>query len=286
MAHCIYNEAGQPRACLKIIRDWTEQKLSEERLEHAVTDRTAKLRETVGELEAFSYSIAHDMRAPLRAMQGFAGMLKEELGPHVSPAAEDYLRRIKVSASRLDYLIQDVLNYSKVLRSDLSLVNIEPTRLIAEIIESYPNLQPEKATISVAEDVPPVQANHAALTQVIANLLGNAVKFVAPGVKPVVRVWAEEPEPVPGEPEWVKIWFEDNGIGVSEGAREKIFQMFQRLNPHARYEGTGMGLAIVRKAMGRMGGKVGVEPAPGGGSRFWIMLKRGEGNETDSLDRG
>ena len=273
VAHCIYRAEGQPRAFLKILRDQTEQRLSEERLEHTVADRTARLRETVGELEAFSYSIAHDMRAPLRAMQGFANMLTAELGNKVSSKAADYLRRISMSANRLDQLIQEVLNYSKVVRSDLALLPLNPAELIQEIVESYPNLQPPKAAISVEGRLPLVLANHAALTQVIANLLGNAVKFVAPGVHPKVRIWAEELEPVPGEPPWVKIWFEDNGIGISEGARDRIFQMFQRLNPQSRYEGTGMGLAIVRKGMERMGGKVGVDSPPAGGSRFWIMLK-------------
>ena len=272
----VRDDGAQPRAYIKIVRDWTEQKLSEQRLEHTVSDRTAKLRQTVGELEAFSYSIAHDMRAPLRAMQGFAGMLEAELGNNLSAQGADYLRRIKVSANRLDALIQDVLNYSKVLRSDLALVRLNPGKLISEIIESYPNLQPDRASITVAEPLHPVMANHAALTQVIANLLGNAVKFVAPGVRPAIRVWSEELAPVPGEGRFVKMWFADNGIGVPEGARARIFEMFQRLNPQNSYEGTGVGLAIVRKAIERMGGRVGLEQNPGGGSRFWIVLKHGD----------
>ncbi len=264
----------QTGAILKILRDWTEQKLSKEKLEHTVEDRTARLRETVGELESFSYSVAHDMRAPLRAMQGFAIMLQEELGNGLSPPAQDYLRRITNSANRLDLLVQDVLNYSRVARSDLPRVPISLAQIIAEVIESSPNLQPPKADINIDGEIPMICGNHAALTQVVANILSNGVKFVSPGVHPRIRIRVEDvPEIEDGKPS-VKVWFEDNGIGISAEAQQRMFQMFQRLNPASRYEGTGIGLAIVRKAVERMGGSVGVESEPGKGSRFSIQLHR------------
>jgi len=207
------------------------------------------------------------MRAPLRAMQGFAAVLEEDFAQGLAPEAKQYLRRLAASAVRLDALIRDVLNYSKLARGEMVLARVEPQDLIKEIVESYPNLRPTE--IHLEGSIPPVLANRAALTQVVSNLLGNAVKFVVRGVQPHVKVWGESTRG-----EWVRIWFEDNGIGIRREVQERIFHMFQRLNSPDDYEGTGIGLTIVRKAMERMGGKVGVESEPGMGSRFWIELKK------------
>jgi PAS domain S-box-containing protein len=257
---------GRPVACLKILRDWTQQRLAEQNLEKMVAERTAKLRELVGELEAFSYSIAHDMRAPLRAMQGFAHMLEEELDGERKPRVNEYLRRISTSAHRLDLLIEDVLNYSKIVRAELHLEPVDANAIVREIIESYPNLQ--EADIQVEGTLPPVMGGRAALTQVIANLLGNSVKFVKPGAKAKIRIRAEDRDG------FVRLWFKDNGIGIPREAHERVFQMLQRINSRDEYEGTGIGLAIVRKAVERMSGRVGVESEVGVGSKFWIDLQR------------
>src|SRR5205085_5690903 len=122
--------------------------------------------------------------------------------------------------------------------------------------------------IHIETPLPSVLANEAALTQVVSNLLGNAVKFVAPGTRPRIRVRAD------GENGFVRLWFEDNGIGIPKDAQPRLFQMFQRLNRADTYEGTGIGLAIVRKAVERMGGTLGVESEPDKGSRFWVKLRR------------
>lgn len=236
-------------------------------LEQTVNERTARLRETVDDLESFSYSIAHDMRAPLRAMRGFSGILTSEYGEKFGETATDYLRRIGVSAERLDRLIQDVLNYSKVVRGDIPIEPVNAEKLIREIVESYPDFQEPHARIDV-QKLPRVQANPAALTQVVSNLLGNSVKFVAPNVTPHIVVRAEPRE------DFVRLWFEDNGIGIPTHASERIFKMFQRLHPPGKYDGTGIGLAIIRKAVDRMGGRVGVDSEPGLGSRFWVELPK------------
>ena len=259
---------NQPYVVVVIV-DITERKKMQHTLERLVDERTAKLRETVGELESFSYSIAHDMRAPLRAMQGFSHILEQEYGERIGDGKE-YLRRISSSANRLDALIQDVLDYSKIVRADLPLQPVKTATFIREIVESYPNLHPARANIRVQDPIPPVVANPAALTQVVSNLLGNAVKFVSPGTKPEVRVRAD-PAAMDGR---VRIWFEDNGIGIRREVQDRIFLMFQRLNAPAQYEGTGIGLTIARKAIERMGGNIGVESEPDKGSRFWIELKR------------
>jgi signal transduction histidine kinase len=141
--------------------------------------------------------------------------------------------------------------------------------LINEIVTTYPDLQPARCDIQVVGSLPRVQANAAALTQVISNLLDNAVKFAKPGAFPRVRIRAEELDG------WVRLWFEDEGIGIDGRAHKRIFGIFESLHPHGAYEGTGIGLAIVRRAVERMAGKVGVQSEPGKGSRFWVELKAG-----------
>jgi signal transduction histidine kinase len=143
---------------------------------------------------------------------------------------------------------------------------VEPGVLLRGILESYPTLQPPNADIRIVDPLPPLVANEAGLNQCFSNLLGNAVKFVAPGVKPQVRVWAETHD------QKIRLWFEDNGIGIPPKYQDRIFDMFQQLDKS--YEGTGIGLTLVRKVAERMGGKVGVESEPGKGSRFWLEFRR------------
>jgi signal transduction histidine kinase/CheY-like chemotaxis protein len=235
-------------------------------LERLVRERTARLEETVGELEHFSYSITHDMRAPLRAMQGFAGLLLNELCCQC-PKDEnlDWLRRITTSAARMDRLITDALQFSKAGRREMRLEPTDAAALLQGIIQSYPSMQPPKAVVGLEGKIPRVLGNEAGLTQCFSNLLDNAVKFVQPGKVPEVRVRAEPREA------FVRLWFEDNGIGIPKQAQGKLFLMFQRATTD--FEGTGVGLALVKKVAERMGGKVGVESEPGKGSRFWLELR-------------
>jgi PAS domain S-box-containing protein len=234
-------------------------------LEAEVEARTAKLRETIEELEGFSYSITHDLRAPLRAMQTFSAILDEESGPQLSATSRDYLRRIMNASQRMDHLIRDVLAYSRVLRTELRLHPLDLPALIEGIVQSYPNLQPEKAEVRIEGEFCTVLGNEAALTQCVSNLLTNAAKFVAPGTFPKIRITAEP------KGDRVRVWFEDNGIGIEPQYKDRIFSLFQRLNKE--YDGTGLGLSIVRKAVERMGGTVGVESQVGVGSRFWLELQ-------------
>jgi PAS domain S-box-containing protein len=237
-----------------VVTDLTERKAAE-----------AKVREMIGELEGVSYAIVHDMRAPLRAMEAFAHMLGQDPARHSVAQRKDFARRITTAAARLDELIRDALTYNQVVLQPAPLHPIKLTRLLRDLLETYPNLSPERADISLEKGMPSVMGNEALLTQCFSNLLGNAVKFVAPDVRPRVRVRAESAN------DFVRIWIEDNGIGVPPHAHERLFKMFQRLT--TGYEGTGIGLAIVRKVVERMEGRVGVQSQPGKGSRFWVELK-------------
>lgn len=271
---------GEMILAIVTLRDITAQKRAEAQLllkeaalaqanlelERKVEERTAELREIVGELEHFSYTLTHDLRAPLRAMHAFGDLLNERYASNMDTTGRDYLRRIVHSAGRMDLLITDALDYSKIMRSEYPLQPLEPGPLLREIVESYPELQPPQAEIVVMEPLPAVQANRAGLTQCFANLLTNAVKFVPAGVVPRVVVRAEDRD---GR---VRLWFEDNGIGIPAEQRERIFGMFERLS--TRYPGTGVGLALVRKVVTRMHGSVGVESNSSGGSRFWLEFAK------------
>ncbi len=281
------SDAGETLGVVVLVMDLTDRRRIEASLSQAhaeleqysrtletrVEERTAKLREAVGELEAFSYSIAHDMRAPLRSMQGYSRLLIEEHGSALDSEAQTFLQRIVASADRLDQLIQDVLNYSRVVRQEIQLEPVDTQQLLENIIATYPNLQAHQSRIRLEGPLPRVNGNTAALTQVFSNLLGNAVKFVKPGQVPQVRIHSEPAPDAPAEEPAVRLWIEDNGIGIPAEAQKRLFGMFQRLHRPELYEGTGIGLAIVRKAMERMGGRVGVDSLEGRGTRFWIELR-------------
>jgi PAS domain S-box-containing protein len=263
-----YTDLTEYKAIEDELRQVTAQFTRE--LEETVKVRTAELSETIGHLETFSYTIVHDLRAPLRAMQGFGKMLAEDCGPRVGPQGLDYIERIVNSAHRMDRLIQDVLNYSGMARGEMKLEPLDPHKLLQGMIESYPSLQPPCGEIRIQGRLPVLLANEAALTQTFSNLLENAFKFVGPGIIPEVHVWSE-PSMLAGLPS-AKIYVQDNGLGIAKEYQKTIFGIFQRLSHKSH--GTGIGLAIVAKAVERMGGKVGLQSEPGKGSTFWLELKR------------
>jgi PAS domain S-box-containing protein len=276
----IRNAEGKIVALSKIARDITVQKEAQavlargkEELERLVAERTAKLEELVGELEHFSYTITHDMRAPLRGMQGFAEMMADACEGCVKHDPTEFLRRIQTSGLRMDALITDALNYSKAVRQELPLEPVDAAALLRGILDSYPEFQRAKAKIEIRGEIPLVMGNQAGLTQCFSNLLGNAVKFVKPGQKPEIGIWAEVVRNG-DRAEWVRVYVEDQGIGIPGMMLPRVFDMFSRASKS--YEGTGIGLALVRKVMDRMGGRVGVESEEGKGSRFWLDLRSGD----------
>lgn len=238
-------------------------------LEQVVAARTAELRDTIGELEGFSYSVSHDMRAPLRAMQGYASFLVDEYAGKLDEKGINYLHQIMRSTVRLDQLIQDVLSYTRVLHSKLPMEDVDLDRLVRDIVETFPNGLPIQPEIRVIGALPRVIGNVALLGQVVSNLLSNGAKFVAAGTAPLIEISAE----VMGD-DFVRAWFKDNGIGIAPEHHKRIFRLFERIHPITEYEGTGIGLTIARKASERMGAEVGFESRLGVGSSFWIQLKK------------
>jgi PAS domain S-box-containing protein len=240
-------------------------------LEQRVVERTAELEESNHELEAFSYSVSHDLRAPLRIMQGFSQALQEDYVPQLDDVARSYLASIANSAVQMDDLINGLLDYSRLSRTQIEL---QPTNLnhVVEVAlqQLQSQIQEQQAIITVAPNLPTVLAHRLTLVQVMANLIGNAIKFVAVSVQPQVSVFAEINQ------SWVRLWVVDNGIGMAANHHRRIFRVFERLHGVETYPGTGIGLAIVQKGIERMGGQVGVESQLGSGSQFWIALPRAD----------
>ncbi|PSO95003.1 MAG: hypothetical protein BRC46_03545 [Cyanobacteria bacterium QS_6_48_18] len=240
-----------------------------ENLEQRVAERTQQLEEVNQELESFSYTVSHDLRAPLRAMQGFSQALLEDYSDQLDSVGQEYTQRIVTASSRLDTLIQDLLAYSRLGRSDIEINSVDLSAIIESVLSSLEaEVQAQQAQITVSSPLPKVKGNLLILTQAITNLITNALKFVASGVQPQVCVWADEQD------NWVRLWVEDNGIGIAPEHSSQIFSVFDRLHGIETYPGTGIGLAIVHKGVERLGGACGVDSEIGQGSRFWMELPK------------
>ena len=268
------DDEGRLRGYAKIMRDITERKQTEEaiqkinqELEERVEQRTADLRETNEQMEAFTYSVAHDLRSPLRAMQGYSQALLEDEGATLKPNGRNYLQRIMDSARRMDGLIQDLLEYSRLSRSELRFREIALESVVEAVLLTFrEEIQQRSAQITVEKPLPVIFGHPSTMELLLGNLISNAMKFVAKSSVPEVRIWAEQ------KGRMVRLWVEDRGIGIDPRHAEKIFRVFERLHDAETFPGTGIGLAIVRKGAERMGGRAGVESVPGEGSRFWIEM--------------
>jgi PAS domain S-box-containing protein len=265
-------------------------------LEKNVQERTARLQETVSELETFSYTIAHDLRAPARAMSGFCEVLLEDFADALPEKARMLVQRMARAGGRLESLTRDLLEFSRISRQEIVLAPTEIGPVIEEVAAArLPSL---RQAITVCTPLQPVCAHSGLLQHALSNLVDNAVKFVEPGKSPVITISTEPvshgslnplprqltfsarnraPHQDPSHPteepaRCVRIWVKDQGIGIPPEAHQKIFGIFERGATSECYEGTGIGLAIVARAMQRMGGSCGVESEPGKGSRFWLEL--------------
>ena len=263
---------NRPVRVVGAVQDITERKRTEralqemaETLEHRVQERTAELKERNAELDAFAHSVSHDLRAPLRAIEGFSRALLEDYGPQMEGEGHDFLEYIADSAVQMDGLIKDLLAYSRIGRTELRLQAVSFEGVVAEAKgQLQASIDSSNAEVIVDGQLPSVRAHFATLRQVVANLLSNALKFASLDVRPEIRIWAELRQGM------VRLWVQDNGIGIDEEYQTRIFQAFERLHGIERYPGTGIGLAIVQRATERMGGRCGVESTLGQGSRFWV----------------
>jgi signal transduction histidine kinase len=244
----------------------TDNALLHADLERKVEERTASLREAMTQMEEFSYTVSHDLRSPLRAMQGYAQLLVQDYGAKLDETGVAYLDRIARAAERMNQMTSDLLTYSRLSSSRVKLVPVMLEPVVRQAVEQYIELPRTGAQVRVVAPLAPVMAHEPSLTQALANLLTNAVKFVKPGQPPMITIRTE------GVGTKVRIWVEDQGISIAPEQQAGLFRMFERLPTTGKYEGTGIGLAIVKKAAEKMGGTCGVESDGASGSRFWIEL--------------
>lgn len=265
----IRDASGQIVGASKVARDLSPLRDYATKLEQQVQERTAALESANAQLEAFAYSVSHDLRAPLRGMQGLSQALLEDYGTHLDETGRDYAIRIVRESALLDKLIQDLLAYSRLTRVEVAFEHVDLHTVIdASLKVLADEVATKRANVVVEGVLPSVRGNHAVLVQVVSNLISNAVKFGGEGG--VVRVRASD------EGAMIRLWVEDQGIGIEPEHQERIFRVFERLHGTESYPGTGIGLAIVRRGAERLGGRAGVESALGKGARFWVEVPSAE----------
>ena len=261
-------------------RDITEQKLAEierehyrEKLEQAVEKRTLELQTRTDQLEqankdleGFSYSVSHDLRSPLRAIDGFVAILSEEYRDKLDEEGLRLFGIVQDNARKMGELIDDILAFSRAGRLDIERQHIDMTQLVMSVWQNIQSQFPDREIDFRCDDLPSIDADHNAIRQVLSNLLNNAVKFSAASNPVVIEVKSEV---IDG---YVRYSVSDNGIGFSTDYKDKLFVMFQRLHGMDEFEGTGVGLAIVKRFIQKHGGRVDAQATPGEGATFSFDL--------------
>ena len=237
-------------------------------LEQRIATRTRQLQEANEALETFGFSVSHDMREPLRTIQGYANVLKQDFAEGHLDKAGLYINRIEAVAHRVDTMVSDLLEFARLSRTEIATESVVIQEALFEVTAAlHAEIQHARAQLHVeVPDDLTVRAHRQTFVQALTNLVSNAVKFVRPGTTPVVRIAAAQAGSM------VRVTIADDGIGIAPDAQARIFNVFERLHSEEEYPGTGIGLAIVKKGVERMGGRVAVEAAPGSGAPFTVDL--------------
>ncbi len=256
------DDAGRPLYRDGNIRDVTDRKKTEEQLEGSIS----QLELANKELESFSYSVSHDLRAPLRAIDGFSSMLMKTLEGKLDQEERRRFDLIRDNTKKMNHLIEDLLALSRAGRFELTLKKIDVNKLVNSVWKQEQEAHPEIAVALKTGDLPEAVGDRSLLWQVFSNLLANAVKFTRKRKKAVVEVGGEirDTENI--------YYVKDNGTGFDMKYYEKLFGVFQRLHPENEYEGTGVGLAIVQRIIHRHGGRIWAEGKVGKGAIFYFSL--------------
>ena len=258
---------GAPAYFVMLVEDITARREAEQALQLAkqrLEDTAAKLHAANDELSQFAYAVSHDLKAPLRAMINYASFLREDLEGTLGPEQEEYLEGLGEAAAHGQRLVEDLLALSHLDQQAERRERVDLGREVRRVIQSLDLTA--QAQVSLPADWPRLEVAPAILRQVLQNLLSNAVKFNRSDPKRVELGW----HPTAGG--MLELFVRDNGIGMDARYHEQIFKLFQRLHGHDEYEGTGLGLALVKKAAQRMGGAIRLESAPGEGSTFYLEL--------------
>ena len=281
-ANPLKDKDGVVHGGVAAFRDITRRKADEreilklnDELELRVAERTAQLETANKELEAFSYSVSHDLRAPLRHISGFSQLLVEEFGSTLDPNAQQYLERIQAGAQKMGVLVDELLNLARVGRHAL---NLQPTQLNAMVAEVIAILQPDcqgRQVEWIIADLPAAACDPVLVKQIFQNLLANALKFTRPRARAVIEVSHREEED--GRPVFM---VRDNGVGFSMKYVDKLFGVFQRLHRVEEFEGTGIGLVTVQRIVRKHGGQVWAEGELDKGAAFYFTLEVGKQTES------
>ncbi|MBD2082881.1 ATP-binding protein [Leptolyngbya sp. FACHB-17] len=238
-----------------------------EELEKLVRDRTQQLEEANQDLDTYAHSISQNFQARLRGVRAYAEALQQDHGEALDATPRQWLRYILQETKQIEAIVQGLLVYNRLNRSRLTLHPLNLNSVVSDTLDQVEwEVQQTEAKVMVNSPLLPVIGHYSTLIQVMASLLTNAMRFVAPDARPTVRVWAEQRK------QYVRLWVEDQGIGIAPENQDRIFEIFERLHAEETYPGTGIGLAVVRRAVQCMGGQVGVESRLGHGSQFWIEL--------------
>lgn len=253
----------------------------QEFLKGEVRRRTLQLQKTNEELaeknkeiESFAFAISHDLKAPLVSIQGFASLLKSELGAAAAGPVNVHLDRISANVKQMSALIQDILEFSRIGRAEETEESVDLDELFKEILAGLkPQIEAKKVEIQIKSPFHRLWGPRKRLHQVFMNLIGNSVKYIGSAAKPRITVYGRE-----SEGRLFEICVEDNGIGIPKEAQEKVFKIFQRFHPKLGVEGTGIGLSIVKKIVETNGGRISFASEPGKGTSFFIAWPKADSN--------
>lgn len=239
-------------------------------LEERVQERTAQLAAANAELETFAYSVSHDLKAPLRGIDGYSKLLLQDYGEKLGEEGRGFIENVRRATLQMNNLIDDLLAYSRIERQDLTFDELEIEAVVQLALKER---REELAARGVEVDIAlprrlSAKADLDGLLIVLRNLIENAIKFTRDARPPRIEIGGRE------HPHTVEFWVRDNGIGFDMKFQERIFEIFQRLQRAEEYPGTGVGLALVRRALARMGGRVWCESSPGNGATFFVELPR------------
>ena len=239
-----------------------------EKLNRGLSLRTSELETVNKELEAFSYSVSHDLKAPLRSVDGFAKMLEEDYSDKLDDEGKRLLKVIRDSAKEMGQLISDLLEFSRMTRKDIHKTNIDMNELVREVYAHFENDLKGRDVGLDAGSLPEIYGDPAMIREVLVNLLSNAFKFTRPKKMAVIKIEATS------EGDDIVFTTSDNGVGFDMSYKDKLFCVFQRLHSVAEFEGTGIGLALVQRIIQRHGGKVWAESEVGKGASFYFSLPK------------
>jgi light-regulated signal transduction histidine kinase (bacteriophytochrome) len=263
----LHDEKGELIGFSRIVRDFTERK----RAEMLLAERSAELERVNQELEAFAYSVSHDLRAPLRSIAGFAQVLNEDYAETLGVDGRESLGRIRNATKRMGDLIDDLLALSRVTRLELQRERVDLSAIARRAIDDAQRRQPNRPVASSVAEGAVVEGDSRLLTLVLENLVGNAFKFTSRIPEPRVEFGMES-----GNGKGPVYFVRDNGAGFDMAYADKLFGPFQRLHSTKEFPGTGVGLATVQRVLHRHNGRIWAEAAPGAGATFFFTLAGGE----------